>query len=540
MSRDEMRKKGSEKKACVGVLSILFLLVLPFVFHPTTSNARPAPVLIEVVEEAALAGNWADVSELLASVDTETPSPVLRLIKAHSCLALNRNNESLCLFLSASSDEDLKTWGDWTRAFVEKNPKSAVAYYFRGDALARLEQWDSALKAFNRALEFYPNHPLALNARGTVYSAIGKWDHALVDLKKATIARDSLADAHASLGAMWIQRREGAEGALESFNRALALSPDFVLAYNGIACAKYVLGRWEEANKDMADAGKYFTCRHSVLPILSHNLAVLTISAKRAQFPCFSKSDFVNWKMLRRKIRDPKSILYQYFRHLKLPEEPSDLVASKFNEILEIPQFYDRHKNKIGISRDPEGSDAALKQLKDLIAETGSLRQKSFAKITDKQKDKIRKLNRMILEYLFPGEVIQLAMGQIDSPGFSLERGVGLVDSMSYKIRLSDQALKTGNFRMNNIYRPLADHLSHVPIVGGIGTQWNRHLDNQIRINNEILRSRGVPVSPSGGVDLGMRKAYIDEGNWAVGTWFGLAYHVEALKPFSLAKEGSK
>ncbi|GAG85369.1 unnamed protein product, partial [marine sediment metagenome] len=55
-----------------------------------------------------------------------------------------------------------------------------------------------------------------------------------------------LADAHANIGTYWVIR-EAPDGAIEAFNRAIALNPDFALAYNGIGCAYFGKGEFESA-----------------------------------------------------------------------------------------------------------------------------------------------------------------------------------------------------------------------------------------------------------------------------------------------------
>lgn len=110
------------------------LLVLMLVTVPRSFAIEP------FVEDAVLTEDWVKVSDLLTSVDTQTPFPVLRLIKAHAYLALNRNNESQCLFLSVSSEDELKQWQKWSNDFVTQNSQKAIAHYFKGDSLARFRQ----------------------------------------------------------------------------------------------------------------------------------------------------------------------------------------------------------------------------------------------------------------------------------------------------------------------------------------------------------------------------------------------------------------
>ncbi len=238
----------------------------------------PSPNCPEL-QAALLSEDWPAVSTLLSTQQ----APEARLITAHAYLARNKNNESLCLFLSVSSHEELTKWEAWTRAFATQHPASAIAHYLKGDALARLEQWPAALAAFNKALELHPNRALALNARGVVHASQGQWDPAVVDLDDAIRANPSLADAHTSRGTINIQRRTGAPGALEAFNRALRLSPDSVVALNGRAALRTVLRQFEEAEPDLAEARKHATgCLAPVLEALSANAAALAYDKSQA------------------------------------------------------------------------------------------------------------------------------------------------------------------------------------------------------------------------------------------------------------------
>lgn len=414
-----------------------------------------------------------------------------------------------------------------------------MAHYLHGDALARLERWDQALQVFGGALKLRAAHAMALNARGAVYCAVEEWDSALVDLTTATLADKNLADAYASLGVMWVQRRAAPAGALRAFERALELSPDFVLARNGKGCAEYALGHWEQANTDIGQAGKVLDNESRARLIIDHNLKVLTFASKRAQFPFFAKFDFTDWSSVRELISDPSSILHPYFRDTLVPDDVNDPVVNRFNEILEIPGFHDRHKTEFDRLVAEQGSEEVAEEIGKLISGTGKLRSQAFAERNENQKQEVRKLNRLLIELLLPTQIIQLAMAGIDSPGMSIERGVGLVNSWQHKQTLPTSQLMGGIDRMQNIYMPVARALQGIPFVGpAIGGNLAAYNLNQIRINQGILNSRQVPMTPSGGVDYNMRRAHVDEGDWGVGTWFGLAYHVEPKKR-DLTKSGS-
>ncbi len=251
-------------------LFLLFCGVL-FVFGQGTGNVQASQDVDKKVEAAVLVEDWTKVTELLADVNPQTPSPLLRLIKGHACLAINRNNDSLCLFLSVSKKDEFKKWEEWTKSFVERNPKSAIAYYFKGDALARLEQRDVALTVFNKALEIHPNHTLILNARGVTYAAKGRGKEAISDFTKATMVNNSLADAYANLGTLAIQQKEGASGALADFKKSLNLSPNFILAVYGRGCIRFALEQWGKANNDFVKSLSITNCTREILSIYIEN-----------------------------------------------------------------------------------------------------------------------------------------------------------------------------------------------------------------------------------------------------------------------------
>lgn len=242
-------RSAARRLSAAPVFAVLVLLAL----SPGAGHAA-APV-DEKLEQALLAGDWPQVAGLLAPVDERSPSPVLRFVKGHACLALNRNNESLCLFQSVSTDTQRLEWEAWTRDFLARHPDAAVARYLHGDGLARLRNWNDALAAFEGAEG--PDHrfdALVFNARAVVQAARQDWTHARVDLERAAQADPAFADAHASLGTMLLQKSAGKQELLPAFGRALERSPDFALAINGRGCSKMILGDLDGAGEDLKRA----------------------------------------------------------------------------------------------------------------------------------------------------------------------------------------------------------------------------------------------------------------------------------------------
>lgn len=261
-----MMKNRSTARRIIRGFVVLTLLML-FGTFPSEVYARNSDPLSADVDRAFLVEDWERVVSLLISVDQPKLSPIERLVKGHACLATNRNNESLCLFLSVKEDGDLAQWKSWCERLVKESKGAPVAYYALGDACSRLGDWNEALKAFDAALGKKPGWPLTLNAMGVVHAKRDEVAAARVYFTEAIgLSKGRLADAFANAGFLWIQKRENAEAAIEAFDRALAVSPDFALAYQGRGCVKLLLPENKaEAGKDMKLAAEKSACAHKFL-----------------------------------------------------------------------------------------------------------------------------------------------------------------------------------------------------------------------------------------------------------------------------------
>jgi tetratricopeptide (TPR) repeat protein len=262
------------------------------VFWPSWWAVRPAcaSAVTPEVEQALLREDWRAVLGRLAAVDHTQRSALPRLIKAHACLALNQNPESLCLFAHLSA-RDVEEWRAVTRYWALVYRDRPVAHYLYGDALARSGDWTGALRAYDRGLRRQPDHTLTLNARGTVLAAHGEFDQAVLDLTRAASMTPVLGDAAASLGATYLAKGSGARGAFDAFTRALDNDPDNVLARAGRACAACALGQLGVAAQDLKAATKPPPCvRSQMLPTIA-SLQRALAAAERRQSARLARGD---------------------------------------------------------------------------------------------------------------------------------------------------------------------------------------------------------------------------------------------------------
>jgi hypothetical protein len=83
---------------------------------------------------------------------------------------------------------------------------------------------------------------------------------ARVAFDDAMAARPQLADVHASIGALRMQQKNGASGAMAAFGSALSFSPEFALALYGRGCVGVVLDSMDNAKRDMDAAAAKTLC----------------------------------------------------------------------------------------------------------------------------------------------------------------------------------------------------------------------------------------------------------------------------------------
>jgi len=209
------------------------------------------------IENALLTENWQQIITLCNDKESLTGSSVLRLIKGIAYLPLNRNNESLEMFLSIKNEADRNSWKDWTSNFAKEHPANAVALFLKGDALSRTRDWNKAVTIYSEALKKSEGNSfraMVLNARGVAFASLQNHNNALNDLERAIELAPGFADAYASLGTILVME-EASDGALNAFEKALRYSKtkNWPLALLGRSCARYGQRDFENVTKAVSD-----------------------------------------------------------------------------------------------------------------------------------------------------------------------------------------------------------------------------------------------------------------------------------------------
>ena len=261
-------------------LRVIIYLLIILVSHSVADCADWNRAL----SDDLLKGKWSKVVDYFKNEPRWLDSdPVARILLAHALLAVNKNNDSMMLLNSSSKTEDLSAWAEWTASQEQQYPQNPVARYLSADAKVRLGSSEEAIKGFTQALEFDPQFALAQNARGVVYAVSGQTDKAYIDFYLTTLYAPDFADAYANWGVLAVFQESSisqGDAALQAFNKALEINPEFALAYNGRGCLYF--GNQEYALA-LADFKKALSINPQ-LPIAEYNLNLISKMKKQETF----------------------------------------------------------------------------------------------------------------------------------------------------------------------------------------------------------------------------------------------------------------
>ena len=136
---------------------------------------------------------------------------------------------------------------------IELNPNYAEAYYGRGYAYAELNEYERAIKDYDKAIALNPDDAKAYNNRGYAYANLNEHERAIEDFSEAIALNPNFAEAYINRGNAYAKLNEH-ERAIEDYGKAIELNPNYAAAYinRGVAYAK--LNEHERALEDFSKA----------------------------------------------------------------------------------------------------------------------------------------------------------------------------------------------------------------------------------------------------------------------------------------------
>ena len=136
---------------------------------------------------------------------------------------------------------------------LQMNPDSATTYNNRGIAKGNLGRHDEALADFDEAIRLKPDFAMAYNNRGNAKRHLARHDEALADFDKAIRLKPDFALAYSNRGYAKDNLGQRDE-AFADYDEAIRLKPDLVQAYYNRGNTNGNLGRHDEALADFGEA----------------------------------------------------------------------------------------------------------------------------------------------------------------------------------------------------------------------------------------------------------------------------------------------
>ncbi|GEM_PF-5756512 len=241
-----------------GVISFLLLMIFALVTYASNNSrlSNSADIFLQsgTLQKALASQSWEEAVIKAIPNDTNVArDPRVMLLSGHAFYGLGQNNAAAAIFTAISDSVSLSEWEKWTSRLSTKNANSPVARYLYGDALARNEKFDQALKELTQAVKRDEKFCLAFNARGAIYDIQGNLDSAFVNFEHVKKTCPNFADVYANIGVNYLQRSIF-EAAMKHFTNAIKLDPTHALAYNGRACYHAIIGKIDTAKTDIIKA----------------------------------------------------------------------------------------------------------------------------------------------------------------------------------------------------------------------------------------------------------------------------------------------
>ena len=129
---------------------------------------------------------------------------------------------------------------------IELDPGLSAAHHNRGLSLNDLRRFEEALASFDAAIALEPGHALAYSNPGNALKELKRFDEALASFDAAIALDPAFPESHYNRGNA-LRGLARLDDAVADYDRAIALRPDFVEAHYNRAVSLGDLGRYDEA-----------------------------------------------------------------------------------------------------------------------------------------------------------------------------------------------------------------------------------------------------------------------------------------------------
>jgi len=191
------------------------------------------------------------------------------IVWANKGLKLKPEYEDLMLLKTEvfCSQKKYQNAVDYLDTILKVNPQNKQALNKQGFAYGRLKKYEESIKYFTKVIELDPQNADAFFDRAITKADMKDFDGALADINRG-MEIDTLSKwiGYNNIAFFIKFEQKDYTGAIEYFNKAIELNPNFAYAYNNRGYAKMQLGDLSGARKDITkslemDSTNSYTCK---------------------------------------------------------------------------------------------------------------------------------------------------------------------------------------------------------------------------------------------------------------------------------------
>jgi tetratricopeptide (TPR) repeat protein len=238
-----------------------------------------------------------------------------------------------------------------------------------GDALYGQYKLESAINAYNKAIEIQPQNAKAWSNKGLALHEQGKYNEAFKAYDRAIENNPQYAEAWYNRG-MAFQEQAKKDKAIKDFERAIEINPQYAEAWRGKGLSLFLMSKYDEAIKacDMAieinpQYAKAWWDRGFLLKILKRNTEASAALAKAKELGFLGYSD---------EGTDSEAYAWKRKGSTFWGEGRLDKAIEAFDKAIEInPQYAEAWKTKGHVLRHQGKQEEAIKAYERAIETKG-------------------------------------------------------------------------------------------------------------------------------------------------------------------------
>ena len=179
------------------------------------------------------------------------------------------------------------------RKAIKIDPNNAEIYNNLGATFKRFEKNEDAILNFRKAIEINPNYSSAYNNLGVTFKDKGKLNEAIIYFNKAIKIKPNYTEVYYNKGNA-LSELENYHEAVESYSEAIKISPNYAEAHNNLGSALNILKEYKKAynsiNKALSIKEDYADAFNNLGQVLTNYSIHLNIDKDKEAINCYNRA----------------------------------------------------------------------------------------------------------------------------------------------------------------------------------------------------------------------------------------------------------